>query len=108
MMLRIEPGYDREVVGKRQRWIAGQHPIRRPHALFAQRQQVSGVVALCVVPAKSIQRNQHHVMLLLGPRRVGSVIDMRKRKSRIEARSLPRQRAWNASQAKSQQQRANG
>ena len=66
VMLGIKPGYDRKVVGKRKRWVARQHAFRSPYAVLAQGQQVLGLIALGVIPAKPVERNQHHVML--GPR----------------------------------------
>ena len=67
VVLGIKTGGDGVVIGKGERWIAGEHAIGRPNALLAQRQQMRGVVAHRVVPAETIERNQHHIMLALGP-----------------------------------------
>ena len=77
-------------LGKVSDGIAGQHPFGRPNALLAQGQQVRRAVPLGVVPAKAVQRDQHHVMRVLRRRRIGAVVDMNDRQGRIRAGPLPR------------------
>ncbi len=67
VVLWIKAGNNGEVIGKRQRWVTGHHALRRPNTLLPKCEQMRRVVALGVVPAKAIERNQHHVMLALRP-----------------------------------------
>ena len=84
VVLGIEAGDDGEVIGKGERGIAGQHAFRSPDALLAKRQQMRGVVALGVVPAEAVERNQDDVVLLLRLGGVGAVIDVDERERGIE------------------------
>ncbi len=59
---------------------------------LAERQQMRRVVALRVVPAEAVERNQHQIMLALRPGRVRAVVDVRERQRRIEA-AFPAPRA---------------
>ena len=85
-MLGIKAGDDGEMIGKSERRIAWEHALRRPNSLLAKCKQVGRGVAVGVVPAEPVKRNQHHVMLRLRSRGVGPVVDVDERKSRI----LPR------------------
>ena len=57
--------------------------------MLAEREKVSGVVALGVVPTETVERNQDDVVLVLGPVGVGAVVHMRDGKSGAEVGSLP-------------------
>ena len=59
---------------------------------LAKRKKMRGVVALGVVPAEAVERNQHEIMLALRPGGVGAVVDVRQRQCGIEAGSLPSSR----------------
>jgi len=52
------------------------------------RADASRLSRFCVVPAEAVERDENEIMLILGPRRVGAVVDMRERERRIEAGSL--------------------
>ena len=93
VVLGVEAGDDGEVIGKSERGIAGDHALGSRDAALREREKVSGVVALRVVPAKSVERNQDDIMLALCPVGVGSVVDVRERQCGIEAGSLPCGRA---------------
>ena len=68
-------------------------------------QQMRGVVALCVVPAEAVERDENEIMLLLGPRRVGAVVDIRKRERGIETGFLSLGRERPESQCENKRER---
>ena len=59
VMLRVEPRDDREVIGKGKRRVARQHAFRGPDAPLAESEKVDGVIAFGVIPAETVQRDEH-------------------------------------------------
>src|SRR5579863_2743579 len=56
VMFGIETGDDGEVIGKRERGIAGHHAFRRPYSFFAQGQQIYRAIMFCIIPAETVER----------------------------------------------------
>ena len=54
------------------------------HAVLYIGQQVGGTVALRVVPAESVKRNEDHIVRLLRGLGIGAVVGMNKRKGGVE------------------------
>src|SRR5215469_6177513 len=92
------------MIRERERREAGNHAFGRPDAGLAEGHQVGSPVALGVVPAKSVERDEDDIMRFLRGLGVGAAISMDKRQSRVNILCGSEPEAWRESQEQRQKE----